>query len=234
MSSFSFLQLSDRDQAITKDVLRFRQLSSKQILRLHFQDISPKSRQPCMNRAMARLVKWGAVGRIPQAIGGTKGGSSGYFFTPPTSRARVPNPHTYDIAELYCRLVEWNNKTANSNPERDTGILAFDPEPMSHVSVGHVDLKPDAFLDIRTTNGRFRYFIEVDLSSEWKTQLAKKMRGYVLAYSKWQEGTFPLTLFVVPDDERYRLVEGVIKRTETPGLFAAVLMQDAIPYLIGE
>jgi hypothetical protein len=76
--------------------------------------------------------------------------------------------------------------------------------------------------------------LEQDLSSEWKTQLAKKMRGYVLAYSKCQDSTFPIVLFVVPDDERYRLIEGVIKRQEIPGLFAVVLMSEAIPYLIGE
>lgn len=232
MSSISFFQLSPRDLAITKDVHRFRQLSSQQILRLHFADNSPKSRHVRCNRALRRLVKWGELRRIDRAIGGTNGGSSGYFFTPPTSRARVPNPHTYDIAELFCRLVEAQNQLRQT--PNMVELLAFDPEPMSHVSVGHVELKPDAFLDIRTTQGRTRYFIEVDLASEWKTQLAKKMRGYVLAYSKWQEGTFPLTLFVVPDDERYRLVEGVIKRQETPGLFAVVLMRDAIPYLIGE
>lgn len=224
MSNVSYLRLSSRDQAVVRDVTRFRQLSSHQILRLHFADNSERSRHIRCNRTLRRLVSWGVLRRIERAIGGAEGGSSGYFYVTPTSKARLPNPHTYDIAELYCRLVESSGED----------LIAFDPEPMSHVSVGHVELKPDAFLDIRTSRGRLRAFIEVDLSSEWKTQLSKKMRGYVLAYEKWRDSTFPLVVFVVPDQERQRLIEGVVKRQETPGLFAVVLFEDAVSYLTGE
>lgn len=231
MSNPSYLRLSQRDRLVVSDVHLFRQLSSQQIRRLYFSDGSEASQGVRCSRTMRRLVKWGIVSRIDRAIGGSNGGSSGYFFTPPTSRARQPNPHAYDIAELYVRLKEQLTGVSE--------LLAFDPEPYSHFQVGNLEIKPDAYVRIRTADGVYRYNIEVDLASEWRTQLGQKMRRYVNAFKNWpldpatgKLPPFPLVLFIVPDEARLRLVESVVKRQEYPNLFEVVLMDEAVQRIV--
>lgn len=147
-------------------------------------------------------------------------GSEGYIYLPAGSRTRTPDPHTLDITELYVRLVESEGE-----------LLAFDPEPYCHVQVGHIEVKPDGYIRLRTSEGTFRYFIEVDRGTEWRPQLHAKMRRYVQAYNHWSEPSFPLCLFVVPDEMRRRLVETVVKRQETPGLFEVIEMDQAVKRL---
>lgn len=215
--SRSSTRLSDRDQAIVTTVERFRQVSSAHVLRLHFADNSPKSRKARMTRTMNRLYRWGQLSRIPRAVGGWSGGSEGYIYTPTTSRARIPDPHTLDITETYVRLEE-----------SPTELLAFDPEPYCHRYVGHVELKPDGFVDIRNAAGRYRFFIEVDRGSEWRHQLGTKLRRYCQAYKQWDEPTFPLVVWIVQDEVRARLLQSVIRRAEYPELFTVQIGNSGI------
>lgn len=215
--------LSPRDRNIIAFVTRFRMVTSAHILRLYFNDNSEKSRSIRMSRTMRRLVKWGHVRRLPRPIGGYAGGSACYIFTAPSSKSRIPEPHTLDISDVYVHL---NERFVDK-------LLAFDPEPYCHVQIGHLELKPDAYLRIRTETGIFRYFLEVDRSTEWRSQLLGKMKRYVQAYNHWQEPTFPLCLWIVPDEQRLRLVEGLIKRSEIPGLFQVCLFTNAVSKLGG-
>lgn len=217
-------RLSDRDIAIIRTVQRFRQVSAAQVRRLHFPEGTDASRGVKQRRSLARLTKWGEISRLDRPMGGSMGGSAGYVYVPTWSRARVADPHTLDITELFVRLKEAERVGLLT-------VLVFDPEPFCHVQVGHIELKPDAFVRLQMTDGIFRYFIEVDRSTEWRAQLNKKMRQYNQAYEKWQERTFPLVLYIVPDDERRRFVETVVKRQYMPGLFEVCLLSQAIQQL---
>lgn len=215
-------RLSNRDGNIISLVTRFRQVSAEQILRLYFSDNSPASRNVRMCRALKRLTKWGCIGRIPRAIGGHNGGSTGYIYIPPTSRARLPDPHTLDITETFVRL--W---------ESGITIHAFQPEPYCHTNVGHVELKPDAYLKLETPTAYLSYWLEVDRGTEFRPQLHAKMRRYSQAYEKW-EGTFPKVVFIVHDKLRLDFIESVIRHQAKPSLFTVVLFEEAVPYMIGE
>lgn len=214
-------RLSERDQAIVTTVTRYRQVTSGQILRLFFADNSPASRKARMTRTMARLHRWGHVARIPRPVGGWSGGSDGFTYVPTTSRARTVDAHTLDIAELYVQLRE-------AERAGDCQLLAYDPEVFAHTTVGHLELKPDAYLRLKTDQGTTRYWVEVDRGTEWRHQLAGKLRRYTQAYRQWSEPTFPLVMWVVPDEQRGRLLESVIKRCEEPGLFKVLVRGEGL------
>ncbi len=213
-------RLSPRDLAIIQTVTRHRQIESHQLRRLYFEDGSPASRGVRQRKALARLVKWGEIQRLPRPVGGYSGGSGAHVYLPMTSKARHPDAHTLDLTELYVRLVESGQ------------LNRFDPEPWCHINVGHVELKPDATVKTQTPRGTFNAFVEMDRSTEWRSQLAAKMRRYCTAYEKWKGSTFPQVVFIVHDQDRLRLIRDLGKRQEVQ-LFKTVLFEDAVAYLTG-
>ncbi len=212
-----FSHLSTRDSLLVSTLTLFRQASASQLTRLHFADGSPASQGVRQRRACRRLVKWGAIGALPRPIGGGYGGSSQTIFIPAGSKTRQADMHTLNITELYVSLVE-----------SQAQLLAFDTEPYCHVQVGQIELKPDAFVDVRVGNKRTQYHIEVDLSSEFRPQLKAKMSAYNRAAHYWQEGNPPLVMFIVPDDVRKRFVESVVKKMNFPEQFRVVTFAQSI------
>lgn len=221
------VHLSDRDQAIVRTIVQLRQITSTQLLRLYFADGSEVSRKPRMCRVMARLNDWGVVRRIPRFKGGGSGGSGPYVYMPPTGRARVADAHTLDIAELYVSLVE-------AERHGKVEILHFDPEPYSHVQAGRLDLRPDVYARIRTAEGVRHYFLEVDRATEWQNQIGSKLRRYTSAYLDWHDETFPLVVWIVPDEQRRRFMEAVIRRQRFPQLFMVCTAEETTEKLTAE
>ncbi len=231
-------RLSPRDSAIVQTVQRYRLVSARQVERLFFADGSERSRGIRKRRTMARLVKWGEVKRLERPVGGWSGGSEGFIYQPTGSKLRIADPHTLDIAELFVRLVEAERKTSRGevpgevlHPHNSIKLLAFDPEPFCHVQLGQLELKPDAFVRLKTPDGTSRFFVEVDRGTEWRTQLGQKMRRYFQAYINWPEDTFPKCVWLVPDEQRKRLMESVVRRQEVPALFDVQLFEDAMKAL---
>lgn len=217
---------SVRDRAIVETVARFHQVTAAQLRRLYFADGSDASRAVRQRRVLARLVRDGHLARLPRPIGGGDAGSGGYVYIPIESRARVANPHTLEIIELYVRLVE---------AER-TGVLRVldvAPEPYCHVYLDGVVLKPDCYLRLQTSGATFRFFVEIDLGTEWRPQLRAKMRTYTRAFERWTEPTFPKALFVAPDDLRRTFLAGVVARQPNPDLFAVATFDTVIADLAG-
>lgn len=211
MTHNNFLSPTQAD--VLQSVTLFRQLTTSQLRRLHYQG-SYNGQRVRSRRHLARLTKLGYVKRMWGAY------DSGieYVYQVPQVTARTPEPHTLDISELYVRLIE-----AGSKP-------TFYPEPWSHTKVGHVQLKPDAFVEV----GGSAYFVEIDRSVEHEAQLTAKMRRYVQAIDsgRWPDDkAFPLVLWTVPDPARLRYVEAVIHKLGERELFDVCLFNDA-PYRI--
>jgi hypothetical protein len=168
------------------------------------------------------LTKLGLLKRLDRVQGGYGGGSGEYVYQLPTSKARTPDPHTLDVAELYVRLMELG------------ADVIYEPEPYSHTRIGHVELKPDATALLTINGKKYDYWIEVDLASEWRTQLSAKMKRYVKAYEAFTGEVFPLCLWTVPDKARAVFVKSVIDRQKYPELFDVVTFDDAPKRLIEE
>ena len=196
-------------------VQRFHMLTTSQLRRLHYRQGSARSREIRCSRHLKRLYDLGLLKRI----WGYYNDRAEYVYLPADSKARRADMHTLDINELYVRLVG----TSMSLP-------IFDPEPWCHVQVGHMTLKPDAYLD----TGRMRYFIEMDESSQYRSVISQKMRRYASAYERWSEPTFPLVVFVCHDTNRMRFLEAVAKSQALPALFRVVYFHEVVWRLLPE
>ncbi|KJS53489.1 hypothetical protein VM98_24875 [Streptomyces rubellomurinus subsp. indigoferus] len=235
MRSPAAARLSPRDLAILATVRRLGQVTSSQLLRLHFADGSPRSRGARMRRTMARLSQWGLVARVPQRwIGGHAGGSGGYLYLPPDSRSRVYQDHKLAVAELYVQLTE----TAR------TGVFEltdFEAEPACHRPVGAVRLKPDAWLRIERGGRGRQGFIELDRGTESTGQITAKLATYAAASRAWPEdGAFPWVVFVVACDlpaegaRQRRLIQRAIQHHPDHDLFAVCDIDEAVATLVGD
>jgi hypothetical protein len=161
---------------------RFSMLTSSQLHRLHYHATNPGA-YVRSRRHLARLTKLGLLRRF----WGVYMDAPEYVYLPPSSKARTADMHTLDINELYVRLSESrNNGFLDDSPSHAREGLIFDPEPWCHVNVGHMVLKPDAYVDL----GRMRFFIEMDRGTEFRSALAQKMRRYIAAFERWDEPTF--------------------------------------------
>lgn len=190
---------------ILRTVTRFSQATSSQLRRLHYQDGTERGKEVRSSRHLHRLTElglirrvWGVYNKFPE-----------YVYMPAGTKTRTPYMHTLDITELYVRL-------------RDS-LIAFDPEPWCHISVGHMVLKPDSYVDL----GRMRYWLEVDRGTEYAAQLSQKMNRYVNAYEQWEESTFPLCLWICHDADRKRFIETQVRRSAIPQLFTVMLFDEA-------
>ncbi|MET3348990.1 UNVERIFIED_ORG: hypothetical protein ABID57_000659 [Arthrobacter sp. UYEF1] len=163
-----------------------------------------------------------------------------YVYQLPSTKARTPEPHTLDISELYVRLIEavkcrpgdlLSGQATATDTDAKSG-LTFLTEPWCHTRVGHVQLKPDAYIEV----GGVSYFLENDTSVEWESQLTAKMRRYVQAIDSghWPEGRpFPLVLWIVPDAARKAYLENIISKLKEESLFRVVLFSDAAERVVG-
>lgn len=226
MTLLSSSRLSSRDHTVVQTVLTFGQVSSSQLRRLSFAepDSSEASRGVRARRTLARLYRWGEIGRIPRPFGGAGCGSGEYIYIPPLSRTRVQNPHTLHITELFVRLVE-------AHREKAIRLLYYRPEPMSFDRYGNTEVTADAKAKIETPTGTYTWYIEIDLSTEFGPQLSAKMRRYVSAWRQRSKDFFPYVVFVVPDKNRQRFVESIIRRQETPEMFQVVQFEEAVELL---
>jgi hypothetical protein len=218
-------RLNDRDRQIAQTVGMLRQVTATQIQRLYFDEGSIGTRARRQARVLARLAEWGEIRRVPRFRGGSSGGSTPFVYIPSSNRSRAADEHLLSIAELYVCLVE-------AERAGHLELLEFSPEPYAKAKEDRLSLRPDAYARIASAGRRRRYFLEVDRTSEWQAQLVSKMQRYALAYDSWQERTFPLVLFIVPDEARARSIEMMAKRQRHPELFAVCVFDQAVTALV--
>src|SRR4029077_2182347 len=121
-------QLSERDLRVLRQVSELRFVSGAQLTRLCFSDAADATAKArAARRALLRLVRLGALARLPRPIGGVRAGSAGFVYHlgrggqrlaiargwQPERRVRrslTPGTlflrHTLQVAELHTRLVE--------------------------------------------------------------------------------------------------------------------------------
>ena len=196
---------------VLKTLLYFRQATTSQLRRLHYQG-TERGQIVRSSKHLKRMAEVGLVRRV----WGVYGGFPEYVYMPADSKARAGNQHTLDITELKVRLDQFRGLTE----------VIFDPEPWRWYKVGPTGLKPDAYIDTDR-----RYFLELDRGTEYRAALTKKMRQYVTAYWQWTEDRFPRVLFVCHDSNRLRFIERVIQTQAEPELFAVCTFNDAVDIL---
>lgn len=112
--------------------------------------------------------------------------------------------HRLAVSELYVSLHE-------AEREGLLELLAFQAEPdcwrpMTDSLGGQTLLKPDAFARVGIGAYEDQYFIEVDLSTESRSVIARKLKTYVSYWNSGIEqqasGVFPRVVLITNSEER--------------------------------
>lgn len=244
-------RLSSRDQAVISGVGRVRLLTSSQIERLYFPDLSGRSRSVVRARVLKRLADWRVLTSLPRRIGGISGGGSAQTVyaldsagqslyailsqqTNQKGRIRRPSVpgerfvrHTLAISELYVCALE-----ANRLGEFRLATFTAEPEAWFPDGLGGL-MKPDAYMVVSSGEIEDSWAIEVDKATEHMPALKRKLAAY-LDYVKRGElgpnGVLPCVLITVPDEHRLVAVTEVITALPEPAskLFVVSIEDHAI------
>lgn len=251
--------MSARDRQIVQTVARLRLVSGDQFFRLFFYDgatVETGARRA--RRVLSRLVEQHALARLERRSGGSRGGSASWVYALgpaggrlvaywageglPRSRS-VHEPgalwtaHTLAISEVYVRLRE-------AERAGRVELLAFDAEPAcwrTFTKLGGVTghLKPDAFVSLGVGEYEDSFFMEMDMASEHRGQLARQHRAYADYFrsgaEQAQSGVFPSVLWLAPDQRRATLLRDIQGRLPEASrrLFRLATHEEAIAALSG-
>lgn len=218
-------RLTERDWQIVGTVQRLRLVTSLQLERLHFQDLSSSAQSRIRRRVLARLVSWRVLTTLERRIGGERAGSAGYVYVLDSAgqqlvsddvqlKPRRPEQpgvslvrHTLAVSELYVQLVE----LSRSN---DVTLDAFNTEPACWRPDGSGGwLKPDAYLELSSAAFTDHWFVEVDLGTEHLPVIERKAVAYLtyLERGLGPDEVMPRVLFTVPDEQRRKAITEKIR-----------------------
>jgi hypothetical protein len=249
-------QLSEREWAVMETVNRMRLVTGGQLERLHFAELTGKSRSVVRWRVLKRLVEWRVLLPLPRRVGGGLRGSSQLAYALDTAgkqllrlrrnlqhnteRIRRPGQpgqrfvqHTLAVTELYVGLVE------RSRGEGFT-VAEFLAEPAAWWPNGAGGwMKPDAYLALSTQSVTDHWWIEVDLATEAVPTLRGKFLAYTDFVNRGQLGpaeVLPRVLVTVPTDDRLKVMTSAIARLPDPAdeLLSVALHEAAIDALVNE
>lgn len=224
-----FMEISPRDRKIVELVARFRQISAAQVKTLLFDDVS----RSMADRALRRLVDQQFLSRVERrTVGGVRGGSGvfvyvlgrrGYYqyFTGRFVVPRAVDYHCLAIVDAFIRVVEAERAGKHS-------IIAVSTEPECWRVLAGVELRPDLYVELQTSQGVERRWLEVDMGTEGQRQLRGKLEAYRRAYEDTDElemPVFPIVQWVAVDAERKKELEWLISQMpeSARGLFVVTV-----------
>jgi len=235
--------IHDRDRQIVLSIAKFGQLASAHIAALHFNDLA--SGTP-MWRAMTRLADRGYVKRIERRLVGGNGAGSGQFVFQLGSAGhalsrrpgrfwpfRTVDYHTLGIADAHVELL----RAERAGRVRIDG---FSTEPDTWQVIAGADLRPDYHVDVADLVKRrnISLWIEIDMGTERQKAIKDKLARYWHAYQHATEddlSSFPLVLFIAPDDARARELRWIIERgdKDAQALFLVSTMPEFAGLMFG-
>ncbi len=247
-------KLTEHDLTILKRVSDLRFVSGSQLIRLHFADgPDPAANARAARRLLLRLVRLGALARLPRPVGGVRSGSAGFVYhlglggqrlavihgwQPERRRRRSLTPgtlfvrHALQVSELHTRLVE-------ADRSRRFELLELVSEPACWRSWGGLagqrqTLKPDSYVRLGVGPYEDSYFIEVDMGTEGSRALDHQLRLYAAYHRSGAEqterGVFPRVLWLAPDDRRAGVIADCVRQLPAPAreLFQAARFDQAL------
>jgi len=235
-----------------------RCVSGAQLTRLCFTDAPHHAvNARAARRALLRLVRLGALARLPRPVGGVRAGSAGFVYylglggqrlahehdwQPKRRRRRSMQPgtlflrHVLAIAELHVLLVE-------ADRSRRIELLELASEPSCWRSYdgahGLLTLKPDSYVRLGCGDFEDSYFLEIDRGTEGSRAIASQLVRYVAYHQSGQEqaerGVFPRVLWLAVDARRADVIgECVAELAEAEReLFRVALFEQAIEVIGG-
>lgn len=255
-------EMSPAERELVRDLARLRLMSHAQLAALLASSdgaASPASAARTARRVLARLTGLGVTARLERRVGGIRAGSAGYvYYLGPVgqrltaywdgrglTRGRFrPEPggryvrHRLAVSELYIqvRLVERQGLL---------DLLAFDAEPACWRTYGdafggRVVIKADGFVRLGVGAYEDRFFIEVDLGTESRSVVARKLRAYLDYFNSGAEqtahGVFPRVLWLTNSEARRAALVEVCGRLPAGAwrLFTVGRLERAIELMSGQ
>lgn len=228
--------LSERERAAIRAVDRFRLMSHTHLAAILMDassEASPVSAARIARRILARLTDEKVLARLSRRVGGLRAGSAGYvYYLGPVGQRLVaywdgrgltrgrfrPEPggrfvrHQLAVSELYVDALA-------ADARGDLDLLAFESEPdcwrgFVDAHGGKTIVKPDAFVRIGVGAYEDRYFIEVDLGTESRAVVWRKLQTYwryfVSGAEQAEHDVFPRVLILTNTDQRYRALVNLV------------------------
>jgi hypothetical protein len=220
---------------------------------------SPASSARATRRLLARLTGLRVLARLERRIGGARSGSAGYvYYLGPVGQRLMaywsgsglvrgrfrPEPggryvrHRLAVSGLYVELRA-------AAHEGSLDLLDFQAEPACwRRSVdgfgGATILKPDACVRIGLGAYEDSFFIEVDLGTESRSVIARKLRVYRDYFQSGSEqtkhGVFPRVLLLANNQARRDLLVGLATRlpAEDWAIFTVTTLDRALSAVTGQ
>lgn len=244
-------QLHPRDLVLLGDLRELRCLTGIQLERLHFHDLAATNRKRARSRVLSRLIRLETVTTLDRRIGGVRKGSDGLIYAldiagrrvvrhltgPDENTVRRPwTPglpflaHTLAVSELYVRLRE-------AERAGQLELADFRAEPASwHRTVTIGTIKPDAYVLLSGRRNEDAWWVEVDMATESKPTLRRKLSLYLLAVQVGISGphdVLPRVLVTVPDQRRLEVVREIVADLGSPAerWICPCLHAEAIPFM---
>lgn len=218
--------LTEREWQIMETINRLRLATGLQLERLHFAELSGKSRSVVRWRVLKRLVNGRVLVPVTRRIGGGLRGSGRLAYALDTAgerllrlrrnlrhvaeRIRRPGPtgerfvtHTLAVSELFVALIERSREDRFSVDEFLAEPAAWWPNGLGGW------LKPDAYLALSAGDVTDHWWIEVDLATEAIPTLRGKFLTYIDFVHRGQLGpddVVPRVLVTVPSTGRHEAV----------------------------
>lgn len=251
--------LTDRQRTVLTAVAELRYVSTDQAARLLFggTDTTEATASRLARRELARLRDNGGLIQLKHRAGYRRESTRAHVYGigPLGRRALeamsgqgIPRGRTYQepggsfiehtlaVTEIYVRVKE-----AERHGVFTVGRFAGEPGAWRNYTAPHggtAHLKPDAFLIASQGEFEDRWFIEVDLASERRGALERKLGVYLSYFRAGIEqatvGVFPRVIWLVPDRARRQFLEDIIEKLGAPdGLFMVTETSRAIETLAG-
>jgi hypothetical protein len=251
-------RLPDRDRQILQTVLMLRLVRGDQLRRLFFSELTTESaRTRVCRRSLQRLAEQGLLRVLERRIGGDRSGSAGHVYAlAPAGRRLLARPHgqpmpsgrgvhepgllfvthTLAIGDLYLSLVEADRASR-------LDLLAFEAEPVRTYTspIGTtLRLKPDAYVRVGTGEFEQLSFCELDLGTEGRGALERKLNAYQSLYRSGREqakhGLFPRVVWIAPDQDRADVIRSLVDALPAAAqkLFATTVKEHAVALLAGQ
>jgi hypothetical protein len=229
-------RLSPRDRSIISTIYRLRLISGPQLERLHFHELTGRSRSVKRSQTLKRLADMGVIAPLDRLVGSANRGSAPQCYTLDTAgrrfvqlrvnrespethvrRPRVPGDrfiaHTLAVSELYVVLVELSRLGGFTIVDFQAEADAYRPDG------GRGWIKPDAFVRMERGETADYWWYEADLATESLPTIRSKLLAYLDFVQRGQlgpDGLVPRVLIGVRGRKRQEAIQAVIDGLPEP------------------
>jgi len=230
-------------------------MTTAQVARLVIADLEAATALRLARRHLERLRRFGLVRRFADRARDRRVGAPGYVHALTAAGLSVSGgkhaigtrqraswrpsyaflSHRLAISELYVRLAE---QERDGRPQVREFLAEADCwRPYIGPAGQRLVLKPDALVRLGVDGTEVSSFAEIDLGTERPATITDKCRAYRAYEMSGEEqrryGVFPGVVFIVPSQERARVIEQVVARqpADAQELFAVATEDQALAAL---